>query len=102
MLDENVPPAADQPDFRAVGQPLVTLEKNWFQSLMLDENVPPAADQPDSWAVGQTLAPFATAKLPLWAEQSNHLAVGPSFTGHFGDKRGRPDHVLLSPALLKI
>eukprot|EP00983_Pelagomonas_calceolata_P023101 727637-Pelagomonas_calceolata.AAC.1 len=24
MLDENVSPAADQPDFRAVGQPLVT------------------------------------------------------------------------------
>eukprot|EP00983_Pelagomonas_calceolata_P074943 1152788-Pelagomonas_calceolata.AAC.1 len=25
MLDEDVSPAADQPDFRAVGQPLVTL-----------------------------------------------------------------------------
>eukprot|EP00983_Pelagomonas_calceolata_P053016 1143107-Pelagomonas_calceolata.AAC.4 len=25
MLDENVSPAADQPDFWAVGQPLVTL-----------------------------------------------------------------------------
>eukprot|EP00983_Pelagomonas_calceolata_P083203 1156110-Pelagomonas_calceolata.AAC.4 len=25
MLDENVSPAADQPDSRAVGQPLVTL-----------------------------------------------------------------------------
>eukprot|EP00983_Pelagomonas_calceolata_P108381 1159451-Pelagomonas_calceolata.AAC.4 len=26
MLDENVSPAADQPDSRAVGQPLVTLD----------------------------------------------------------------------------
>ena len=26
----------------------------------------------------------------------------PSFTGNYGDKKSRPDHVLLSPALYKL
>eukprot|EP00983_Pelagomonas_calceolata_P009406 304512-Pelagomonas_calceolata.AAC.1 len=33
MLDENVSPAADQPDFLAVGQPLVTLTRHNAEEL---------------------------------------------------------------------